>query len=715
MSTTASNHSDATIQKTHYRACHLCEAICGVEIKTEGDQIISIKGDPKDPFSRGHICPKATALQDLHEDPNRLKRPVKKVDGQWQEISWDQAINEVAEKLAATQKAYGENAVGVYAGNPNVHNYGNLTHGRVLRKALGTKNNFSATSLDQLPHQLTALKLFGHQFLLPVPDIDHTDYMLIIGGNPLASNGSMMTVPDVKKRLKAIQERGGKFVVIDPRRTETADIADQHLFIRPGSDAYLLLAMLNVLFDENLVNAGHLADLLTDLDQVQALVKPFSLELAQQQTGIRVEEIRSLAHTMANTPKAVCYGRMGVSVQKHGALCQWAIYLINILSNHMDVQGGALAASSAVAYVKPGEPGAGHFNAFQSRVSGLPEFSGEFPATVLAEEMETEGEGQIKAMMTLAGNPVLSAPNGARLNKAFVNLDFMVALDIYINETTCHADYILPSTSALEHDHYDIAFHRLAVHNTARFNEPLFEPEEGMLHDWEILNKLGCKLGELKGKEIQALPSPDQLMDFGLQMGPYSEAAGHELKLSLQVLKDNPHGVDLGPLRPSLVDRLCTEDKKIHLLYEEIKVDIARAIDDMPTVKEGEMLLIGRRHVRSNNSWMHNSHRLVKGKPRWQCLMHPNDMAAHGLTDGAQIVIQSRVGEVTTMVEGSDEMMPGVVSIPHGWGHQREGVQLDIATQQQGISANDLTDDAFFDQLSGNAALNGVPVSVRAV
>lgn len=703
----------STPQNTHYRACHLCEAICGVEIKTEGDKILSIKGDPLDPLSRGHICPKATALQDLHEDPDRLRWPVKKVDGEWQKISWEQAIAEVAEKIAEVQGKYGNDALGVYAGNPNVHNYGNLTHGRVLRKALGTKNNFSATSLDQLPHHLVGYKLFGHQFLLPVPDIDHTDFMLIIGGNPLASNGSMMTVPDVKKRLQAIQKRGGKFVVIDPRRTETAEIADQHLFIKPGSDAYLLLAILNTLFQDKLVNTGHLSDLLEGLDAIPELVAPFTLALAEEQTGIAANEIQALAREFAKTPKAVCYGRMGVSVQKHGALCQWAIYMINIITNHMDVQGGALVPASAVAYVKPGEPGAGHFNKYQSRVSKLPEFGGEFPSTILAEEMETGGEGQIKAMMTLAGNPVLSAPNGTRLEKAFSDLDFMVSLDIYINETTCHADYILPSTSPLEHDHYDVAFHRLAVHNTARYNEALFEPEEGALHDWEILNQLGVKLGELKGINVKPLPAPHQLMDFGLQTGPYSKAAGHEAELSLQVLKDNPHGVDLGPLKPSLVNRLCTEDKKIHLLWDDLEQDIQRALNGVKALADNELLLIGRRHVRSNNSWMHNSHRLVKGKPRWQCLMHPDDLSEKGIDDGAQITIQSRVGEVTTLVKASDEMMKGVISIPHGWGHQRKGNQLDIASKQEGVSVNDLTDDSVFDQLSGNAALNGVPVTVR--
>jgi len=462
--------------QTHYRACNLCEAICGLEIKTQGDQVLSIKGDKNDPLSRGYICPKGTAMEDIYTDPDRLRLPVKKQGDSWVEISWEEAFSTVAEKLTAIQEQHGQDSVAFYAGNPNVHNYGSMTHASVLRKAVQTKTHFSATSLDQLPHHLTSLSLFGHQSLIPVPDIDHTNYMLIIGGNPLASNGSIMTVPDVPKRLKAIQQRGGRFVVIDPRRTETAEIADQHLFIRPGTDAFLLMAMLNTLFAENLVHTGHLTDLLVGVDEVRSACESFTPELAEQRSGVAAEQIRQLARDMANIEGAVCYGRMGVSVQVYGTLCQWAIHMINILTHSLDVRGGMMASSPAFGFVKPGESGAGHFAAFHSRVSGLPEFAGELPATVMAEEMLTEGDGQIRALVSIAGNPVLSAPNGQQIDQALDGLDFMVSLDFYINETTQHADIILPPTSALEHDHYDIAFHRLAVHNTARFNEPVFEP-----------------------------------------------------------------------------------------------------------------------------------------------------------------------------------------------------------------------------------------------
>jgi len=701
--------------KTYYRACNLCEAICGLEIKTQGDQVLSIKGDKNDPLSRGYICPKGTAMEDIYTDPDRLRLPVKKQGDDWVQISWDEAYKTVAEKLTAVQNQHGQDAVAFYAGNPNVHNYGSMTHASVLRKAVQSKIRFSATSLDQLPHHLTSYSLYGHQSLIPVPDIDHTNYMLIIGGNPLASNGSMMTSPDIPNRLKAIQRRGGRFVVIDPRRTETADIADQHLFIRPGTDAYLLMAMLNTLFAEDLISTGHLTDLLVGVDEVRSACQPFTPELGEQRTGVAAEQIRQLARDMANTEGAVCYGRMGVSVQVYGTLCQWAIQMINILTNSMDVRGGMMASSPAFGYIKPGESGAGHFAEFHSRVSGLPEFAGELPATVMAEEMLTEGEGQLHALISIAGNPVLSSPNGIQVDKALAGLDFMVSVDFYINETTQHADIILPPTSALEHAHYDLAFHRLAVHNTARFNDAVFEPAQGTKHDWEILNELGLAIASEKGIPAKPLPSPDQLIDFGIQRGPYSAAAGHESELTLDKVKQHPHGLDIGRLEPSLPERLCTDDGKITLMADYIEQDIARlaAAEQVPAADE--MLLIGRRHIRSNNSWMHNSNRLVKGKPRWQLLMHPTDLAKHDLQDQAQVRIQSRVGAVETQVLASDEVMPGVVSLPHGWGHKREGVNLSIAVEQEGVSCNDLTDDKLVDRASGSSALNGVPVKIFAV
>ncbi len=701
---------------THYRACHLCEAICGLEIKTQGAEILSIKGDKNDPVSQGFICPKATALADIHTDPDRLRMPHKRVADEWIEISWEEAFDVAAHKLVDIQNRYGDDAVGFYAGNPGVHNYGNLTHGPNFRRVFKTKNHFSATSLDQLPHQLTSWAMYGHQFALPIPDVDHSQLMVIFGGNPLASNGSIMTMPNAPKRLKAIKERGGKLVVVDPRRTETAEIASQHHFIKPGSDAFVLVAMINELFQQGWVKSTHLDEHTSGLDAIREAVRPFTVDLAEKMSGIDSTAILSLTKELAHTDRAVIYGRMGVSVQEFGALCQWAIQVINLLIGATDTVGGALLTSPAFAYVTKGAAGAGHFSRYGSRVSGLPEFSGEFPAVTMAEEILTPGDGQIKAMITIAGNPVISSANANEIEHAFSSLDFYVAFDFYINASTRHADLILPPTSPLEHDHFDIAFLRFAVHNSVRHNPAIFEPADHSLHDWEIFNRLGARIAELKGTEFKALPAPDQIIDYGIRNDVYGEANNAEMALTIDKVKDAPHGIDLGPLRPSLIERIATPESKINAAPEFILADIPRLQQkaDQQSLNEHQLLLIGRRHVRSNNSWMHNYHRLVKGKPRWQLMMHPDDLSSRGLSDQDQVKIRSRVGEVVTTVVATDELMPGVVSLPHGWGHKKHGVKMRIATQQEGVNCNELTDEKFIDQLCGNAALNGVPVEVTA-
>ena len=705
----------ATEPKTiHHRACHLCEAICGLEITTQGDQILSIKGDKKDPLSHGYICPKATAIADIHTDPDRLRKPVKRVGDKWQEIEWDEAIQLTAKKLVETQTRHGNDSVAFFAGNPGVHNYGNMTHGTLLRKAVKTRNHFSATSLDQLPHQLVSYAMYGHQFYLPIPDIDRTQLMVIFGGNPLASNGSLMTMPDAPKRFKRLQQRDGQLIVIDPRRTETAAIADQHHFVRPGTDAFVLMAIINTLFKQDWLNLGETSASLEGLEIVKKASSDFSLELAEQHSGIPSAEIEALAKQLAETDKAVVYGRMGVSVQEFGALCQWAIQVINILIGAFDNEGGSLLTSPPFAYVNKGQGGAGHFNVFRSRVRNLPEFGGELPSVVLAEEILTPGDGQIKAMVTIAGNPVISSTNANDLDRAFANLDFYVAFDFYINATTRHADIILPPTSPLEHDHYDIAFLRLAVRDTTRYNPAIFEPENGALHDWQAFNAVAEKISELKGIEFRPLPAPDQVVAFGMKQDSKVNNPKTGRPITMEEIKAAPHGIDLGALKTGAIARLATNNGHIKMAPDFIIDDLSR-LKAKPLIEDKDsLLLIGRRHIRSNNSWMHNYHRLVKGKPRWQLYMHPDDLARLGIDNESQVTVSSRVGKITTQVIASDEMMPGVVSLPHGWGHNKKGVKMTIAKEQQGVNCNVLTDDQFIDQLSGNAALNGVPVQVSS-
>ena len=697
------------VERTHFGACNLCEAICGLEFKVRGAEIVQIKGDAADPLSRGHICPKAVALKDIYEDPDRLRRPLRRVGQQWQEISWDAAFDLVAEQLAAAYQR-DPDSVAAYLGNPSVHNYGVLLSASQMLGPIRTKNRYSATSVDQLPHQLMAYWMYGHQLMVPITDIDRTQYFLVLGANPMASNGSLMTVPDFRHRLKALHARGGKMVVIDPRRSETAEVADAHHFIRPGTDAAFLLGLLKVMIDEGLTQPGRLAAFTDGLDQALEAIRPFDLETLSAHCGIAVADIQTIARDFAAADGAACYGRMGVSVQAFGSLCQWLIQLINLATGNLDREGGMLFTEPALDMVQgPAASRPGSFGRHYTRVRGLPEFGGELPVAALAEEIETEGAGQVRALVTIAGNPVLSTPNGRRLDAALASLDFMVSVDIYLNETTRHADVILPPTCTLEHDHYDLIFQHFAVHNTARFNTPLFDKPAGTMHDWEIFQAVGQRLAAKLGQPVRPMPKPEQIVDMGLRSSRH--------QLSVKALSAHPHGVDLGPLRPTLPDRLVHANKRIQAAPPAIFEELTRfaTVLAQPVSTESTLQLIGRRHVRSNNSWMHNSHRLVKGTPRHQLLMHPEDIAARGLTDGGRVRVRSRVGEVQVEVLASNEVMPGVVSLPHGWGHDRTGIRLGIAQAHAGVSNNDLTDEQYLDALSGNAALNGVTVQVLPV
>ena len=704
------------MQHTHYRACHLCEAICGLKITVEAGKVIRIKGDPEDPLSRGHICPKAIALKDLHEDKDRLRFPVRRVIDKtgfvsWQKIGWDEALEETALALVKAHNTYGVDSIGAYFGNPSVHNYGMLTHQNNLFRFFKTKNRFSATSVDQLPHHLVSMWMFGHKSLFPIPDIDRTDYFLMLGANPLASNGSMWTVPDIKKRIKALKNRGGKLIVIDPRKTETANIATEHFFIKPGTDAILLASLLRTLIVELNADGGMLKPLIQGLDKVKMRLGEFRPESVETVTGIDASNIRRLAKELYEAPAAICYGRMGVSTQRHGTLCQWLIQLINVVTGNLDKSGGSLFTLPAVDQVPNTRPGG--FGRHVSRVRGLPEFDNELPASTLADEILTPGIGQIKALFTGAGNPVLSTPNGSKLDQALEKLDFMVSLDFYINETTRHADIILPPTSPLEHDHYDLAFHINSIRNTARFNEPVFEKPLETLHDWEIFSQLGELVAKELGLEPRSNFSPSELIDVSLKNGPYG--TGRQENLSLETLRQHPSGVDLGPLKSMLPERLLNPNKKIICDTNELIEALSKLSSDFDEPSESSLYLIGRRHVRSNNSWMHNFRRLVKGKNRCTLLMHPDDMKKRNLTDGNTVRVTSRVKSIDVPVEKCLEIMPGTVSLPHGYGHNRKDIQLSVAETTVGASCNDITDDRYLDKLSGNAALNGVLISVENI
>ena len=711
----------------HFITCTLCEATCGLAIETRGDDVVSIRGDRDDPFSRGYICPKAVALKDVHEDPDRLRRPARRDGTTWREIGWDEAFDEVAQRLLAIGGAHGRDAVAVYLGNPTVHSLGAMLFTPAFVRSLRTRNRFSASSVDQLPHQVAAYLMFGHQLLLPIPDIDRTDHLLVLGANPAVSHGSLMTAPDIRRRLAALRARGGRLVVVDPRRTETASLADEHHFVRPGTDAFLLLAMLHTLFADDLSRPGACGAWIDGLDTVRRLAGRFPPERVEGVTGLAAGTIHGLARSFAAAPRAACYGRVGVSTQEFGGLACWLVNVLNIVTGRLDTPGGVMFTRPAVDLVGRRLVGRGHLGRWTSRVRGLSEFGGELPAAALAEDIDTPGPGRIRALVTSAGNPVLSTPNGARLERALASLEFMASIDYYVNETTRHAHVIVPPVSPLEREHYDLVFNALAIRNTAKFSPAVFEPPAEARHDWQILNELAWRLngGGLIDRFRARLTSvvlsrlgPGRLLDLGLRRGPYGAGLRPFGRgLTLRRLAQASHGIDLGPLEPCLPGRLATPGQRIALAPEPILADIPRLERALEArgahcVARG-LALIGRRDLRSNNSWMHNSQRLVKGRPRCTLLMHPEDATARAIRDGDRVRVRSRVGAVEVCAEVTADVAPGVVCLPHGWGHDRAGVRLGVARLHAGVSLNDLTDDERIDGVSGTAAFNGIDVTVE--
>ncbi len=742
--------------RTAFRTCPLCEAGCGLEIGlagTDGDETVTrIRGDRDDVFSHGFICPKGSTLRQLHDDPDWLRRPMVKRAGRFVEVTWDEAFAEIEARLAPLVDQHGRDAVAIYVGNPNAHALSGLLYLRPLIRALGTTNVFSASTVDQRPKEVASGLMFGGALTVPVPDIDRTDFLLMLGANPYASNGSLATAPDWPGRIEALIARGGTLVVVDPRRSRTAEEATQHVAIRPGADPFLLMALVNVLAADGLVDTGAAGEYLAGVDEVLALAQPFTPEAVAAVTGVEPAVIHRLAHDLAAAPTACVYGRIGTTTALYGTLTSWLVDVLNALTGNLDRPGGAMFPKAAAGAANTrGTPRFGRgltVHRRHSRVRGVGETLGELPVSCLAEEIDTPGDGQVRALVTVAGNPVLSTPNSARLDAALATLDLYVAVDPYINETTRHADVILPPPTALQKGHYDLALLQLALHNVANYSPPVLPLDEGQLDEWKILARLaliaqgmgagadpaivddlmvqtlvtaavGDETGLIAGREpdeIIALlgerTGPERLVDLMVRTGPYGDGFGADPDgLTLDVLLANPHGVDLGALEPRLPDVLRTPSGMVELTPEPIAVDVARLRAALDAPSDG-MVLIGRRDLRSNNSWMHNVEVLVKGKPRCTLHVHPDDAGRLGLADGADATVSSRTGRVAIPVEVTDAIRPGVVSIPHGWGHDLAGVELAVARRHAGVNSNLLADDELIDPISGNAVLNGIPVEV---
>lgn len=762
MTITAPDTSDAqpvdgSAGVTVQRTCPLCEASCGLDVTVRGGQVVRIRGDRLDVFSHGYLCPKGSTLKQLHEDPDRLRQPLVRRNGRLEPATWPEAWQAVADGLGRVIAEHGRAGVGAYVGNPNAHNLGALLYNRAVLRALGSPNVFSASTVDQRPKEISSGLIFGNVLTNPVPDIDRTDHLLILGANPFASNGSFATAPDWPGRLRAIIGRGGSVVVVDPRRTKTAEEASQHVPVRPGADPFLLAAMLQELFATDRVDLGTVAEHVSRIDELRAAVAPFTPEAVAGRCGIDAETIRRLAHDLSDAPSAAVYARIGTTVSPFGTVTSWLVDALNICTGNLDRPGGAMftkAAAGAANTRGPGRYGRGiRLGRRTSRVRGLPETFGELPVVTLSEEIETPGEGQIRAMITIAGNPILSTPDSVRLDAAFASLDFVVAIDIYLNETTRHADVVLPAPSALQKSHYDVALLQLALRNVANYSPPVLPLDEGQPDEWEILCTLSLvlqgmdpadadpglvddamargmvesavadELGLVHGRDVDELlgmleprRGPERILDVMLRTGPYGDGFGARPDgLSLDVLLAHPHGVDLGPLQPRIPEALRQPDGMIDIAPEVLLADVAsRMVPALDDPDDG-LLLIGRRHLRSNNSWMHNVEVLVKGKPRCSLQVHPDDAAALGLLHGGEAEVRSRVGAVVAPVEVTDSVMPGVVSLPHGWGHDLAGSRLSVAAEHAGVNSNVLADTEAFDPVSGTAVLNGIPVEVVAV
>ena len=736
-------------ERTAFRTCPFCEATCGLAVTVRDDAVVRVRGDADDVFSRGFLCPKGVAIADLHDDPDRLRTPlVRDAGGELRPAGWDEALATVGARLAAVRDAHGPDAVAVYIGNPAAHGLAALLYGRVLLKALGTRSVYSASTVDQRPKEISSGLMFGAPLSVPIPDVDRTQHLLMLGANPLASNGSLMTAPDMRGRLKALRARGGKLVVVDPRRSRTAEAADEHHPIRPGTDAHLLFALVGVLFAEDLAAPGRLAEMAEGIDTVRDLARPFTPEAVEPVCGIAAETIRRMARELAAAEAAAVYGRIGTTTQEFGTLASWLVDVLNVLTGNLDRPGGAMFPRAAAGQRNSaGEPGRGRgvtLGRWHSRVRGLPESLGELPVAALAEEMEAPGDGQVRALLTLAGNPARSTPNSARFERALDGLDLYVAVDIYVNETTRHADVVLPAPSPLQRSHYDLALYQLAVRNVANYSPAVLPPDPGVPDEWVTLLRLAALAagqpapddvepldrlvaGELlrreaasphsplHGRDVEELLAevaprrgPERLLDLLLRAGPYD--------LTLADLEAAPHGIDLGPLEPRLPEVLRTPSGRIELAPAPIVCDVARLRDALARrAGADDLLLIGRRQLRSNNSWMHNLELLVSGPERCTLQVHPDDAARLGLTHGEPARVESRAGALEAPVEVTDAVMPGVVSLPHGWGHDARGARLGVAGAHAGVNANLLVDEGQVDALSGNAVLNGIPVAVVRV
>jgi anaerobic selenocysteine-containing dehydrogenase len=731
--------------RTHLRTCPLCEAMCGLAVHTDGDRVTAVRPDPDDVWSRGYVCPKGTTLGALHHDPDRIRVPMVREGNRWRDVGWDEALARCEDLLGGVLATHGKQAVTAYIGNPTAHSIHLSRYVGLFMGLAQLPTLYSAGTVDQWPKNVACMLMYGGMWWIPTPDVRRTHYWVIMGGNPEASQGSLLACPDLLGEIDAIRGRGGKTVVVDPRRTGTAAKADEWIPIQPGTDAALLLALCHVLFADGLVRLGDLAGRVNGVEDVRAVVAAFPPERVAAACRVPAATIRRLAHEIAAAPAAALYGRIGLCNQEFGTLASWLVDVVNVLTGNFDRPGGLMfgnpIAWSLTSLPDPQWADGVRFDRFRSRVRGVPEVLGQFPLSCLAEEIAVPGERRIRALVTIAGNPVISSPDAARLDVALPLLDCMISVDNALNETTRHAHVILPGLSALEQPHFDDLIAMWAVRSAGKFSPAIF-PVTGRPQEWEILAVLGGLCAGMPLAEIDTaamddgffmalcaarnvdpgtiMPmydsrGPERLLDLQIRTGPFGDRYGERPGgLTLQSFRDAPHGIDMGPLVPRLNEVLATPSGKIELAPPYITADVPRLAARLERPRD-DLVLVSRRHLRSNNSWLHNVEVLVRGWDRCTLLIHPDDAARCGVRSGAPARVTSEAGSLEVPVEVSDEMMPGVVSLPHGWGHDQAETRQRVARAHAGVNSNLLAPGALTDPISNNAVVNGIPVEVGPV
>ncbi|WP_395308774.1 molybdopterin-dependent oxidoreductase [Mycobacterium sp. AMU20-3851] len=719
-------------QKVTY--CRICEPLCGLIATVEDGRLQSLRPDKDHPLSQGRACPKGIAFTDVQNDPDRVLTPLRRQpDGSFTEVGWDEALEDIARRLQAVLHTHGGGAVGEYYGNPSAFGYAASLWSGLFMKRIGAGHLYSAGSQDINSRYVASRLLYGAATQIPFPDLPRTDFLFMLGANPLVSHGSALRVPRVRDDLAGIVKRGGRIVVVDPRRTETA-AAYEHLPVRPDSDAWLLLSLLHVVFADGLEDRATITAQATGIDTLRDLCSAFPPEDTAERTGVAAQTLRTLAHAFATAPTAVAYGRTGACLGHHGTLVSFLIDALNLVTGNLDRPGGALMSHQVIPVEDFGErSGAFSYNDKKSRIGGFPDVFGTFPAALIADEITTAGEGQLRALFVFAGNPVLSVPNSAALEAALPQLDLLVSLDLYVNETNRHADYILPGTTFLERDDMPMAYAACCPTVFLQAAEPVVAPYGQARPEWEVFQELATRMGlsllatgpmqwlnpVLRGLERLGLRmTPQKMMTMLLRVGPYGDRFGlRRGGLNPRKLRAHPHGIVLAEHAPHgvLADVVAHRNGKVCLDPAEIRAEVGRLGSAPGTSAQFPLSAIGIRELRSQNSWMHNSPTLMKGNRRQRARINPADAEAAGVTDGSVARVVSATGAIELEVTVTDEVGPGTIAIPQGWGHRGGGWRL--ANANPGVNVNELTSSRPEDleALAGMSVLNGVAVRLEAV